>query len=227
MPHSDLTEATDPYCLSPGGAGGLLAGAPWRRFGVIGDSLSAGVGDPSPGYAPEGWPERVATTLRLVAPDLEYSNIARVGATTVDALRDQVDRIRAFAPHLLHVPSGPNDLLTRTPDYPAIERNLDRLYAQAADTGAQLMTFTLGRAFVVPTFADWTDRIRRLNDIVRSVASTRGAVVVEMWDHPINDRPNLVSADGIHFSSSGQAVLAAEYVKSLAALIRDHRAVSR
>jgi lysophospholipase L1-like esterase len=34
--------------------------------------------------------------------------------------------------------------------------------------------------------------------------------------HPINNRANLLSADGIHFSASGQAVMASEVVKQLA-----------
>ncbi|WP_250906055.1 hypothetical protein [Nonomuraea sp. NEAU-A123] len=42
------TEESDPFCLSPARAAELLADAPWRRFSVIGDSLSAGTGDPSP-----------------------------------------------------------------------------------------------------------------------------------------------------------------------------------
>ena len=38
-------------------------------------------------------------------------------------------------------------------------------------------------------------------------------MVIEMWDHPIMDRPDLLSADRIHFAASGQAVLAAEVVR--------------
>ena len=52
--HSFFAEAVDPYCLSGPDAARLLAGAQWRRFAVIGDSLSAGTGDPTPGYAPVG-----------------------------------------------------------------------------------------------------------------------------------------------------------------------------
>lgn len=44
-------------------------------------------------------------------------------------------------------------------------------------------------------------------------------VLVDMWDHPLNARPDLLSADRIHFSTSGQAVLASEVVKSLAAVL--------
>ncbi|MET8874972.1 SGNH/GDSL hydrolase family protein [Nocardia sp. NPDC004604] len=210
------TEETDPFCLSPLDAAALLFDAPWRRFAVIGDSLSAGTGDPSPGYASMGWADRVADTLRRVHPDLAYRNTAQDGATTAQIMRHQADQLAEFAPDLLHVPSGANDIVRRTPDFAEIEQTLRAMYRFAAGTGAQLMTFTLGRAYVVPVFSDWRERVRLVNDITRRLAAEYGALVIDMWDHPINDRANLLSADRIHFSTSGQAVMAAEVVKSLA-----------
>ena len=37
-------EAADPFCLRDGEAAGLLAGHPWRRFAVLGDSIAQGLG---------------------------------------------------------------------------------------------------------------------------------------------------------------------------------------
>jgi lysophospholipase L1-like esterase len=210
------TEETDPFCLPPLDAAALLFDAPWRRFAVIGDSLSAGIGDPSPGYATMGWADRVADTLRGVHPDLAYLNTAQTKATTAQALENQAERIRAFAPDLLHVPSGANDIVRRTPDFGHIEETLRDMYRLAAGTGAQLMTFTMGKAYVVPVFPDWDERVRTVNTITRRLAAEYGALVADMWGHPINDRANLLSADGIHFSASGQAVMASEVVKQLA-----------
>jgi hypothetical protein len=67
---SALTEESDSFCLRPADAAALIPDAPWRRFGVIGDSLSAGTGGPCPGYETLGWPDRVARILRLVRPGL-------------------------------------------------------------------------------------------------------------------------------------------------------------
>ncbi len=211
-----LNEETDPFCLSASSAAQLLTNAPWRRYAVIGDSLSAGTGDPSPGYANLGWPDRVADALRRVQPDLAYLNTATIGATTAQTIAAQADQMTAFGPDLLHLPSGANDLFHRTPDFAAIEQTLRRLYALAASTGAQLTTFTLGRAFVMPRIPDWPDRVRAVNDLTRKLAGQYDAVVVDMGDHPINSRPNLLSPDRIHFATSGQAVMAAEVIKSLA-----------
>ncbi|MBE1464919.1 SGNH/GDSL hydrolase family protein [Kibdelosporangium phytohabitans] len=211
-----LTEATDPFCLSAKAAAALLYDAPWSRFAVIGDSLSAGTGDPTPGYAGLGWSDRLAGILRDVRPDLSYLNVAVVGARTPDVLEQQVDRMVDFAPDLLHLPSGANDIVRREPDFAQIERDLRRLYDIGARTGAQLIAFTYGRAYVVPVFPDWNERIRKLNAIVRELAAEYGAALADTWDHPLNDRANLLSEDRIHFSTSGQAVLATEVVKQLA-----------
>ncbi|GAA3392528.1 SGNH/GDSL hydrolase family protein [Cryptosporangium minutisporangium] len=211
-----LPEDADPFCLSPDAASGLLASAPWRRYASIGDSLSAGTGDASPGYRDGGWPDRLAAHLRSVRPELAYLNTAVVGATTEDTLRTQLDRALAFEPDLLHLPCGANDLLRRTPDFDAIARSLRVLYDRAATTGATLTTFTLSSAYVVPVFPDWCDRIQRLNALVRAIAAAYDAVLVDMEDHPVKFRDDLLSADRIHFAGVGQAVLASEMVRALA-----------
>ncbi|WP_214401891.1 SGNH/GDSL hydrolase family protein [Pseudonocardia lacus] len=216
-----LTEATDPDVLTPDAGARILAGAPWRRFGVFGDSLSLGVGDPTPGYDDLGWAARVERILRRVAPDLAHLTTARVGATTAQALAEQAARIEAFGPDLLHLNSGANDIMRRKPDWSRIEDDLRAMYAWAKGTGARLTVFTLGRAFVVPAFPDFSARVDRLNGITRALAAEHGAAVVDSWDHPLNDRPNLLSEDRIHFATTGQAVLASLVVQTLGALLAD------
>ena len=217
------TEETDPYCLTTTAAAQLLADAPWQRFVVIGDSLSAGTGDPSPGYAPGPWPARVAAALTRVHPDLEYWNSGVRGATTRDTLDNQLEPALGLRPDLIHVPSGANDIWRPTPSFDVIARDLRGLFERTAKSGALVTTFTLGRAFVVPTIPDFAERVELLNEIIRSLAREYGAVVIEMWDHPIMDRPDLLSADRIHFAASGQAVLAAEVVRGLAGALEGRR----
>ncbi|MFI6082931.1 SGNH/GDSL hydrolase family protein [Streptomyces sp. NPDC051217] len=214
-----LTEETDPFCLSPARAARLLAGAPWRRFAVAGDSLAAGTGDPSPGYANVPWAERVAGVLRGVRPESAYLNTGTIGATAADTLARQMDEIVAFGPDLLHVSCGANDLFRRRPDFDLVERTARQVFELAAGTGARLTTFTLGRAFDVPAIPDFPQRVRTLNDITLRLVGEYDMVLVDMWDHPLNARPDLLSADRIHFSTSGQAVLASEMVKALAGVV--------
>ncbi|MEU2102944.1 SGNH/GDSL hydrolase family protein [Nocardia sp. NPDC019255] len=216
MEHNVFTEETDPFCLDQADAVAMLAEAPWGRYAVVGDSLSAGIGDPTPGYRDQGWSDRVAGVLRSVRPDLDYLNVSENAATTAQTLEKQAARMVEFSPDLLHLPCGANDIVRRRPDFGEIERTLRQMYDLAKGTGALLTTFTLGRAYVVPVFSDWAERVAAVNEIVRGLASEYDAIVVDMWDHPVNDRDNLLSADRLHFSTSGQAVMAAEVVKKLA-----------
>lgn len=212
-----LTEATDPDVLSPEEGAVILAGAPWRRFGVFGDSLSLGVGDATPGYDNLGWSARVERVLRRVHPDLAHINTGKVGATTAQALHEQAKRIEEFGPDLLHLNSGANDILRRNPDWERIEDDLRAMYEWAARTGAQLSVFTLGRAFVVPALSDFSDRVARLNDITRTLAAEYDAAVAECWDHSLNDRTNLLSGDQIHFATTGQAIIGSVMIRALGA----------
>lgn len=216
---SSLTEESDPLCMPTAVAQGLLADAPWRRFAVIGDSLSAGTGDARPGYGDQPWCDRVADVLRRLNPELAYHNTAVIRATTAQTLETQIEPMLAFAPDLLHLPCGGNDVLRREPDFAEIEQTMRRMYDAAARTAAQLTTFTIGRAYVVPVFPDWTERILRLNDITRTLAAEYGAAVVDMYDHPVNAREDLLSEDGVHFAAPGQAVMKAEVVKTLARVL--------
>lgn len=218
-----VSEDLDPCCLSETQADRLLAGARWRRFAAIGDSLAAGVGDRVPGYAAGPWAERVAGALTRQTPGLRYVNTGRIGATNAETLSEQAHVIGELAPDLLFIPNGANDLWRKRFDPARIEEDLRVLFetatAESAGRSADVITFTLGRAFVVPTIEDFPQRVRWLNDRVRDVAESTGVTVVEMWSHPIMCRPNLLSADGIHFSSMGQAVMASEVIKSLGALL--------
>ena len=222
-----LTEAIDPYCLDRDAAAQMLADAPWRRFAVIGDSLAAGTGDPSAGYDTTGWSVRVVDRLRKVQPDLAVLDVAKVGATISRVIDRQLDAVTAFEPDLILVSCGANDIWLDEPDFDTIETNLRSLVSSLGMTRAQLVTFTYGSAFVVPTYPDWGTRVQRLNRLIRGIAGEFGVGVIDFWDHPVNRRADLLSTDGIHWSAMGQAVIAAETVKLLAGLTRSTAAKLR
>lgn len=212
-----LTEATDSDVLPLEESAAILADAPWRRFGVFGDSLSLGVGDDTPEYDDLGWSDRVERVLRRVHPELAYLNTAEVGATTANALREQAERIELFGPDLLHLNSGANDIMVRDPDWGRIESDLRAMYEWGTTTSAQLTVFTLGRAFVIPAIPDFSARVARVNDITRKLAREYDVAVADCWEHPLNDRANLLSNDRIHFATIGQAIIASVMIQTLGA----------
>jgi len=69
-------EASDPYCISAEDADSLLAGARWRRFAVMGDSLATDVG--------------LREALQRQLPSIEYLNTGHVGARAAGGARRPV-----------------------------------------------------------------------------------------------------------------------------------------
>ncbi|PKV77217.1 SGNH/GDSL hydrolase family protein [Nocardia fluminea] len=215
-------EADDPLVLAPERTAALLAGAPWQRFAVLGDSIAAGTGDPSPGYAPIGWADRVAAALTAVNPALVYRNTGRIGATSDQVLDRQLAETVEFAPDLVHLSCGGNDLFTAGGDVDRLHRNLSTILTALAATGAQLSLFTVADVWSVERMAPMRamrPQMIALNEVVRAVAAEFGAVLTEFWNHPLRSRPELMSVDLIHFTTSGHAVVASEVVRSLATLI--------
>ncbi|WP_307188374.1 SGNH/GDSL hydrolase family protein [Nocardia acidivorans] len=205
----------DPYLLSDATARELLAVTPWRRFAVVGDSTAAGTGDSSPGYERLPWPDRLARWLRAAHPDTDYLNTGRMGATIPEVRAEQLAALGDFRPDLVHVTCGGNDLMRRDADIVAVERDLDALCERVAATGARLSMFTLADAFTGPLLP-LRPRFAAFAESVRRVAARHDAILTEFWSHPARLRQDWLSADHIHLTMAGQAVVAAELAKSLA-----------
>ncbi|MEV1077631.1 SGNH/GDSL hydrolase family protein [Streptomyces sp. NPDC050211] len=220
--HDLQREADDPLVLSHEDSVRLLRGAPWQRLAVLGDSFAQGLGDPSPGYAQVPWPERISAALGSGKPGFGYLNTGVMGKRTSEVRAEQLEQVLAFRPDLVNVAAGGNDLFDSEPDLDGVESDLDAIYAALRAQGADIFAFTVANVFdTVPELAVFSDRMAALNDRIRAVARRHGAVLIEMWEHPVRLRPNLMSADGIHFTIEGHAALAAEIVKALSTRIND------
>ncbi|MFR9751538.1 SGNH/GDSL hydrolase family protein [Nocardia sp. 004] len=220
MIDSDIrTESNDPMLLSPAASRRLLAAAPWQRYAVLGDSIAQGIGDPSPGYEPRGWVDRVAAVLESVRPGLVYLNTGWIGATSAQALDEQLPSVLEFRPDLVHLNCGGNDFFPQAASPADVRANLDTLFAALTRTEAQVVTFTLANVWDPEHMAPMRqlrDRMAILNDLICELAAHYDALLLELWDHPLRLRPDLMSTDLIHFSMSGHAVLASEVVRTLA-----------
>ncbi|WP_040791384.1 SGNH/GDSL hydrolase family protein [Nocardia paucivorans] len=218
MTHTEpRTETNDPLVIPTATARELLSGVPWRRYAVLGDSIAQGIGDPSPGYRPCGWAERVVDALTTVQPELRYLNTGRMGATSAQVLAEQVPRVLDFRPDLVHVICGGNDLFAHT-DLVELRANLDAIFSALTDTGALLCTFTMADVWDVERMAPMRPmrtRMADLNDVIRETATRYDALLVDFWDHPLRLRPDLMSDDLIHFTTGGHAVVASEVIRAL------------
>ena len=214
-----LREAADPHCLSDAESDALLRGAPWKRLAVVGDSLVEGLGDPVPGYRTACWADRLAEALRRTAPDLAYLNLGRRGLTAAQVRAEQGDRAAAFAPDLLGVVCGGNDLLLPGFSPRVLASELDRLFDSLAAPGTTLFVYALANVVdAIPELrgGPLEKGVEVLNEVTRKVADRYGALVVRMYGHPASADRDLFSADRVHASARGHAVIAAATIRALA-----------
>lgn len=223
-------EEADPYTIDADEAVEALAGGAWRRFAVIGDSLAQGVGDPSPGYRDVPWADRVAETLRASQPRLAYLNTGQRGARVSEVIERQLESVLDFRPDLGAVVCGGNDMLA--PDFSAdgLASRLAALFRPLRDTGADLFTYTLQdvtAAYPELAASDLRTKLADLNEVVRWTAAEHGASVVELWGHPSQSAKDVYSADLMHASGRGHAIVAAITVQHLAGAFRAGTADAR
>jgi lysophospholipase L1-like esterase len=213
--YSYTNEANDTYCLGAEQAGALLAGAPWRRLLVMGDSIAAGIGDPVEGYLDLGWADRLAAALAAA-----YLNVGRVGAHAVEVREGQLGQALAFGPDLAVVAAGANDAFRRSFAAPAVEAELERIVSALSDAGSLVVTFgcfDLGRTSFLPPErrAGLSERLHDLGRLTEEICRRHGGIHVDFLRHPALD-DGLLSADRLHINRRGHAIVAAEVIRSLA-----------
>jgi|SRR5579875_399132 len=215
-------EAADPYCLRDGEAARLLAGHPWTRFAVIGDSIAEGLGDPHPGYPDQPWCDRIAAELTAQQPDLAYLNLGKSMTRSVAVRSGQLPAALEFAPDLALVACGSADMLLPGYDPARVERELRAIVSAFAAQGCDVVTVGLfdgSYARNIPELfmATRRKRIHENTRRARKVAEELGTLHVELTWHPVSQDPEIYSKDPRHGTMRGHAIAAAETIRVLGA----------
>lgn len=229
-----FAESEDPYCLRAGESARLLAGHPWRRFAVIGDSVAEGLAEPVPGYSEVQLADRVAHELTAAAPDLEYLNLGHRGLRTREIRESQLGPALDFKPDLALVVCGGNDAFPATyrPDPVALE--LRAMVTALQEAGADVITVGLYNVSYSPSteIADWLrpglrKRMQTLSERTAAIAAELGTLHLNLTAHPAATDPGLYSSDGRHGNARSDAIAVAEAVRMLGAHLAADRHVSR
>lgn len=182
------------------------------RLALLGDSIAWGQGAArederlaprlADGLAATG----VATVTRAVA----------VPGSRSEHLADQVDALLPWAPDLVVVVIGANDLTHRTPAG-AAAADLARAVRRLRDGGAEVVVAPAPDLSAVPLVpADLRPSVRRASEHLRALqvdaVHVEGGHVADADGRTaaaFHDDPALFSADRFHPSSAGYAVIAA------------------
>ncbi|MFI5730536.1 SGNH/GDSL hydrolase family protein [Kribbella sp. NPDC051587] len=198
----------------------LLAGHPWRRFVVLGDSVAEGLCEPVDGYSDLQWADRIAHELGPIA----YLNLGVSGLRTREILATQLEPAVAFGPDLALVVGGGNDAFPATYDPERVDRELTHMITTLQDAGATVMTLGMFDVSYSPAVMEWLrpglrQRMRVLSDRTAALAEKFGTIHINLTDHPLSTDPTLYSSDGRHGNARSDAVATTETLRRLHAFL--------
>lgn len=216
-------EAADPYCVDFAVATERLRQLPWQRLAVLGDSVTAGIRDPRPGYWDASFADRLRLALAATRPDFAAVNLAVPYLTVAEIRCQQLAPALEFHPDVVLVAAGGNDAF-QPYDSTALREEMLALLAPLAAGGARVVTvglFDLARSGLVP--AEHADamaaRFDELDAITASIAVELGGLHVDTHRHPLSADPDIYARDRIHANARGHAVAFAAIVDAIAPLV--------
>jgi lysophospholipase L1-like esterase len=183
-------------------------------FVALGDSFTAG----RDSIDADRWADLLAAGMRRVNPALRYANLAVDGATSAEVLDEQVGPALALEPDFATIVCGANDVLLATrPDIAGYAERFDQILRRLREGAPQaaLVTATAPEGW---QFMDLRPRTEarlvaattELNDVTRATAARYDVLCLPVAGHPALRDPATFSADGLHPSSSGHQLVAAQ-----------------
>jgi acyl-CoA thioesterase I len=192
-----------PSAPAPPAAPAASAPAPGIRYLALGDSFTAGTG----ARPDQSFPERLAVRLRSRGAAITVENLGVNGYTTDDLVARELPRVAPFAPTLVTLAIGANDLVRGS--------TLARYRTQVHGILAAVVAAGIpaGRVFVLPqpdwsrspAAADFGDpralraKIEAYNDALRAEAGAVGAHWVDLFPRMRREaEAGMVAPDGLH-----------------------------
>jgi lysophospholipase L1-like esterase len=187
------------------------------RFAALGDSITAGYGDPVPG----GWRGWAALLAEALAPAVAFHNLAVSGALTGDVFRQQLPVALRLRPEVASVIVGVNDTLRGSFDPERIGAALDDTVGQLRGIGTVVLTARLpdpGRLLRLPGSLSrpLERRVRLVNAVTDEVAARYGTLHFDAATNPYTYDRRMWSVDRLHPSERGHRLLAAGFAGLLA-----------
>ncbi len=182
----------------------------FERYVAIGDSSTEGLDDPDGRGGYRGWADRFAERIAAAQGSLLYANLAVRGHKTRRVREEQLDAALALRPDVATAFSGMNDLIRPGFDADAVGRDVEHIQRTLVRSGAVVLTLTLpDLARIIPFGGRLTPRIRAFNAVLRSVAASTGAVLVDLGAHEVAGDPQMWSTDRLHANAAGHQRIAA------------------
>ena len=182
-------------------------------FVAIGDSTIEGIGAT---HSEKSFAHLIFEVLRQENKHAKYHNLGKSGAKVIDVLKAQLADALDLKPNLVLISVGANDLRHRT-KLSDFERDIGYLVETFKNrTGAKVIINSipdLSHLKVIPFFVRFYVRsqVKKFNSILQKQAELHNAIYVDLHRGSrllAKKYPEMISADGLHPSDIGYAVLA-------------------
>ncbi|KQY57724.1 MULTISPECIES: SGNH/GDSL hydrolase family protein [unclassified Nocardioides] len=189
----------------------------FQRYVALGDSFTEGVGDPDPARPNglRGWADLVAEQLAVQDPDFTYANLAIRGRKLDGVLAEQIEPAVAMRPDLVTIYAGGNDMLRPKVDLNGLIRRYDDGLGKLAATGAHLVLWTAHDPSASRFYAPLRGRFAIYNELVRELADSYDATLIDFWRLREYQGWGLWSDDRLHMNSAGHQRMAIEVLNRL------------
>lgn len=220
-------ELRDPHCLTLDEGARLVEGHPFRRVVMMGDSVAAGVREPTHGYLDLSMADRLQDALSAGGAELSFSNLGVSGLKIAEVTATQLDAALEQQPDLVVLSAGGNDAFERGFDRDRTAAELKHLVGRLSDAGARVVLiglFDIGGSGLLPQDfgPKMSAKFAVLDEVMHQVAAeVPGCVVSDNRGHPLSQDPSIFSSDLIHCNARGHAVAAATLLHDVHQLAGD------
>lgn len=187
------------------------------RYVALGDSFTEGVGDPDPllPNGVRGWADRVAERLAKAEPGWQYANLAIRSKRLRHVLTEQLEPALAFAPTLVTLYAGGNDVMDAGTTMTQVLTQYEALVSRLVASGALVVLFTGYDVPLPPPLMIFRRRNHVYNDGVREIAERYGCLLIDYWAFDGFDDRRFWAADRMHLSKAGHKLLASRVLDAL------------
>jgi lysophospholipase L1-like esterase len=188
---------------------------------ALGDSATAGIGDPVPNVGWRGWSRLLADQL-AVTHRLTYTNLAVPGATAASVRSSQLPAAAKLRPEIASVIVGVNDTMRSTWDPVRVHDDILACVGGLASAGALVMTLRFhdhGGVLGLPAILRrplWR-RIEAVNAAYDAAHAAYGGIRVDLTSEPVVYERAFWSIDRLHPSELGHRRLARAFGMALQA----------
>jgi len=184
----------------------------FERYVALGDSSTEGLDDPDGAGGYRGWTNRLAERIAAHQGSLHYANLGVRGRCARQIKDEQLGPALSLRPDLATVVAGMNDLLRRTFDARSIAEDIGDMQRALIESGCTVLTFTIPdisrRLALPPLDRMLSRRTLALDDEIRRVSATSGAILLDLAVHDLASDPRVWSRDRLHANADGHARIA-------------------